>query len=343
MTPREEFSRQFKRFLDRYDRFVLSGHVRPDGDAVGACAALIYALQNMGKEAVLMTDGDPSRYTSVLEPFSLVPETVPVEEAGSCFTTGSSFAFIMLDCSEPDRTGRAAGGILAASASMSIDHHVTSTETADFNYCEPETSSASQILYGLLKLTGITITPAMANALFMGVAYDTGGFRHNNAAPESFAMAAELRALGADSSFMMNYLFHSVSLKESKVFAAAVEKSHLTKEGILICAMDGGDFARLGAGPKSADGVVGRLTEIQEAKVVCYLREIEDGIIRVNMRSKCEVNVARIAALYGGGGHVLAAGCTIKEPMLLAKQAITEAVRRQMQQLQDDQITEEED
>lgn len=332
-AERAAFAKQFLRFLNRYDRFVLSGHVRPDGDAVGACGALIFAIQNMGKEAVLIADGDPSRYTGIIDPITLVPEDMTIEEAGSLFKTGNSFAFIMLDCSEPERTGRAAGGIMAAQASMSIDHHVTSTEAADFNYCEPETSSASQILYGLLKLAEIEITPNMAAALFMGVSYDTGGFRHNNVDEESFLMAAEMRAKGADSSFLMNYLFHTVSFRESRVFAASLEHSKLYAGGILISCMDGADFSRMGAAPKAADGVVGRLTEIEEANVVCYLREIENGVIRVNMRSKCDVNVARIASMYGGGGHVLAAGCTIKEPMLLVKQAILEAIRKQMKEL----------
>lgn len=334
MMTREEFAKQFLRFLSRYDRFVLSGHVRPDGDAIGACATLAYVIEDMGKEAIICCDGDPIRYTSIIDPVRILPEETPIEEAGKCFTTGSNFAFIMLDCSEPDRTGRAAEGIMAAQASMSIDHHVTSTESADFNYCESETSSASQILYGLLKIAGITITKRMATSLFMGVAYDTGGFRHSNADTESFAMASELRSIGADSSFLMNYLFHSVSLKECRMYAASLDRAKMYKGGILVSCMTGADFARMGSAAKAADGVVGRLTEISEAKVVCYLREIEDGVIRVNMRSKCDVNVARVASLYGGGGHVLAAGCTIKEPMLLVKQKIVEAISRQMKELE---------
>ena len=86
----------------------------------------------------------------------------------------------------------------------------------------------------------------------------------------------------------------------------------------------------MGMNAKDADGVVGSLIEIEEAEVACYLREIEDGVIRVNMRSKSVVDVARIAALFGGGGHVRAAGCTCDDPMLLVKEKLLEAIRRQL-------------
>ena len=330
---RAEFAKQLSRFLTRYDRFLLSGHIRPDGDSVGACVALALAIREMGKEAIICFDGNPTRYTSVFETIKALPDDVPVSRAGDQFTTGRNFAFIMLDCSEPDRTGRAAEGIMAASASMSIDHHVTGKEAADFNYCEPTTSSASQILFGLFRLAGIPITKGMADGLFAGVAYDTGGFRHSNADAETFAMASELRSLGVDSSFYMNYLFHTVPFKGEKAFAAAVSKAKIYAGGVLVSCMTRQDFAQLGTSPQSADGVVGNLTEVEEATVVCYLREIDDGQIRVNMRSKCDVNVARVASVYGGGGHVMAAGCTAHDPMLLVKMNLLKAIYRQMREL----------
>ncbi|MBQ4188028.1 MAG: bifunctional oligoribonuclease/PAP phosphatase NrnA [Firmicutes bacterium] len=330
---RSEFARQLLRFMTRHERFVISGHVRPDGDAVGACTALALALKAMGKEALLCFDGDPSRYTRILASVPALPSGVEIRQAGDCFTTGHDFAFIMVDCSEPERTGRAKDAILYASSSLSVDHHVTGVEAADFSYCEPHTSSACQILYSLFKLAGIEISKEIASALFVGLAYDTGGFRHNNVNAESMAMAADLITAGADSSFLMNYLFYTHSFAEEKALAAAVEKAKLHSGGILISGLSNADFDKIGVSGKAADGVVGKLTEIEEAKVVCFLRETEDGGVRVNMRSKCEVNVARIASSYGGGGHVLAAGCTVYEPMMLVKQHLLEAIRRQMKEI----------
>ncbi len=327
---RADFAKQLYRFMNRYDRFLLSGHIRPDGDSVGVCTALGLALMDMGKEVRIVFDGDPGRYTGIVDPVPALPADVEVKDAGRCFETGSSFAFIMMDCSEPERTGRAADAIMAAEASMSIDHHVTSKETADFNYVESETGSTCEILYGLLKLAGVPITLPVANALFMGAAFDTGGFRHSNTSADTYAMAADLKGLGVDTTFYMNYLFHSRRFMEARAMSKALQNAKLYDDKILISCMSAKDFFMMGMNAKDADGVVGSLIEIEEAEVACYLREIEDGVIRVNMRSKSVVDVARIAALFGGGGHVRAAGCTCDDPMLLVKENLLEAIRRQL-------------
>ncbi len=320
------------RFMNRYDRFLLSGHVRPDGDSVGAVTALALALQNMGKEPMLVFDGDAKRYTDILAKIPVLPEDVPTSEAGRYFKTGRDFVFVMLDCSDPERTGRAADTIMACSSSLSIDHHVTNREACDFAYCESETSSASEILYSLFRLADIPIDLDMANALFMGVAFDTGGFRHSNTSADTLNMAADLRKIGVDSSFMMNYLFYTVSLEEARCYAAAIRNAKLYDNQTLIASLSLSDFARLGAKATSGEGIVGRLTEIEEAKVVIFLREIEQGTIRVNMRSKCDINVARIAGLFGGGGHVKAAGCTVNGPMQYVKEELLNAIDRQMEE-----------
>lgn len=327
---RSEFARQLSRFMNRYDRFLLSGHIRPDGDSVGVCTALALALQDMGKEAMIVFDGDASRYTGILSPVPALPEDIPVREAGHQFRTGSSFAFIMMDCSEPERTGRAAEAIMAAEASLCIDHHVTSKEAADFNYIESETGSTCEILYALLRLAEVPVTLPMATALFMGSAFDTGGFRHSSTSAETFAMAAELKSMGVDSTFLMNYLFHTRRFLEARALSKALQNAKLYDHQILISCMNAKDFFMMGMNAKDADGVVGSLIEIEEAEVACYLREIEDGVIRVNMRSKSKVDVARVASLFGGGGHVRAAGCTCEEPMLLVKEKLLDAIRKQL-------------
>ena len=327
---RADFAKQLYRFMNRYDRFLLSGHIRPDGDSVGVCTALGLALMDMGKEVCIVFDGDPSRYTKIVGHVPALPEDVEVKEAGKCFETGSSYAFIMMDCSEPERTGRAADAIMTAEASLCIDHHVTSKENADFNYVEAETGSTCEILYHLFKLAGVPITLPVANALFMGAAFDTGGFRHSNTSADTYAMAADLKNVGVDSTFYMNYLFHSRKFIEARAMSKALQNAKLYDGKILISCMSAKDFFMMGMNAKDADGVVGSLIEIEEAEVACYLREIEDGVIRVNMRSKSVVDVARIAALFGGGGHVRAAGCTCDDPMLLVKENLLEAIRRQL-------------
>ncbi len=321
---RREFSQTLKGFIHRYDRFVLSGHIRPDGDSVGACAALAFALQNMGKEAYICFDGDCSRYTKLLQPLPVL------DDEG--IRTICDFAFIMVDCAEPGRTGKAEDFIMRAKASLCIDHHVTSGEHADFNHVEPETSSASEVLYHLLQLCEVPVTLPMAEAFFVGVAFDTGGFRHSSASTETYRMIADLKEKGVDSTRILNALFHTRRYSEARGLGMAIRKSKLYDGQILMSCLTRGDYVQIAAQISDMDGVVGQLIEIDEAEVAVFMRENEEGNIRVNMRSKDKVDVARVASLFGGGGHVKAAGCTITEPMLLAKEQVLAAIRRQLEE-----------
>ncbi len=321
-VERSEFARTFRNFLGRYDSFVLSGHIRPDGDSVGACAALSFLLEAMGKKAAVVLDGDCRRFTGLIPAFPVLDD--------KALASFGSFAFIMLDVAEPGRTGRAEDFIMQAKASLCIDHHSSAREYTDFFYCEPESSSASELLYHLLKEAGFPINAPMAEALYMGVAFDTGGFRHSSTTAETYRMAAELMELGADATRLLNGLFHSKSFSECRGLSLAIRKSKLYEGGILVCCLTMGDVYQVQSQMAELDGVAGALNEIEEAEVVCVLREMDDGAIRVNMRSKSKVDVARVASGFGGGGHVRAAGCTIADPMLLVKENLLAAIRRQL-------------
>ncbi len=339
---RDEFARQFHRFLDKYDRFLLSGHIRPDGDSVGVCFALGYALEQMGKEVLICLDGDASRYLELIRPLPLLPEDTELRDASRCFKTGKNFAFLMLDCSEPERTGRAADAILYAAASLSVDHHITSKEAADFNYSEPESSSTCEVLYHLMKLCSIPLDRDIASALFMGVSFDTGGMRHSNTSADTYQMVADLKRMGVDTTYFTNKLFHTKSLQEMKALAAAIRASKIYrginreegKNDILISYLSQQDMSRNGFSNQDAEGVVGYLTEIDDAETVVFLREIMPDQIRANMRSKAVVDVARVASLFGGGGHVRAAGCTFQDPPLLVRQKLLDAIRLQLKELE---------
>jgi phosphoesterase RecJ-like protein len=313
-------------FIHRYDRFVLSGHIRPDGDSVGACGAMALALQAMGKEAYICLDGDATRYTDLLTPLPILSD----DEAQHI----GKFAFIMLDCCEPGRTGKAEAFIMRGESSLCIDHHVTSKEYADFNYVESQTTSVSEVLYYLMQEANIPVTKEMAEALFVGVAFDTGGFRHSSTTSATYRMAADLVDKGANQTKLMNALFHTKKFSEARGLSLAIRKAKLYDGCILMSCLSQGDFFQIAAHLSDTDGVVGDLIEIQEAEVAVFMRENEDGTIRVNMRSKESVDVARVAALFGGGGHIRAAGCTVSGPMLLAKEKLLAALRLQLTEQQ---------
>ena len=321
---REDFVCEFRRIVNRYDKFVISGHIKPDGDSVGACTALALYLMSCHKTVSVVYDGQTERYGEIA---ALAPSFAP---GGEYEETRGEFVFIMLDCCEPKRTGGAQGYLDQAVTSLCVDHHVGGETYAMYQLVEDSASSTCEILYSLFQQEGIPITGEMAKALFVGVAFDTGGFRHSTTTADTFRMAADLKEIGVDSTGILNSLFHTRGFIESKVLSAVLRKAKLYEGQIVMSCMEQKDFLTLGTGAEDAEGVVAYLAEIREAEAAVYLREIEPGTIRVNMRSKERIDVAKAARQFGGGGHIRAAGCTLEEPMLLVKQKILEELKKQL-------------
>lgn len=308
------FSKLLWRFIQRHERFLLSGHVRPDGDSIGACACMDAILTAMGKEVRILCDPKPSFVEELGVQGHFVPDDLGLKEIRKAFATGDDFAFLMLDCAQASRTGRGEGALLMAKESMAIDHHVSSEDLneASFTYVDANASSCCEILYRLLDELEIALPMEAARALFIGICFDTGGFRHSNTSWETFQIASELTRLGVDNSRIMNAIFYSKSFRELKALGLALEKANLLEEDILITGVTLAEFEERGLSHHDAEGVIGILTEVKDADTVIFLRQVDADQVRVNMRSKGKIDVSRIAANFGGGGHRLAAGCTLK-------------------------------
>ena len=324
---REEFSLLLRSFLEKHDRFIIAGHEGPDGDCIGSAVALGLAIRNMGKEAYIFYDSD-GPIVKEAEVSDLLPP-VSLEEARK-IAAEAPYAFLMVDCSEDKRLGD--GSFLPEQAIdfLCIDHHKQSETPKRLTYVEDHTIATCEILYYLLTIAKIPITREMAGALYLGLATDSGGFRHPGTSEDTYKAAAALIELGADPTRTLNRQFHTHAFKEYKVMAAVFKKMKLYEGGIVMAAMTRGDLAKIGASPEEASGMVSHLAEVEEAQVAIYLRELEDEKINCSLRSRDDTDVSKVARSFGGGGHIHAAGCTICEPLLLAKKLVLEAVRAEM-------------
>ena len=319
----QEFAPVLDAFIKRHDRFILCGHVRPDGDSVASCLAMAYVLKAAGKEPQIYYEGDISHYFWLDQPFEVLNADTLLK------ATRGKFAWMVLDAADPARTGEAAVCFDLCQESLCIDHHVTKGY-ADHNLIVPEATSASEVIFRVLEQMNYPFGKPEATALFTGIAFDTGGFRHSSMRPEIYGIADTLAEAGAPITPIMNGLFHTRSLLEQKVRGTVLAKAKLYHGRIVAAEMEGKDLLRLGAGPNHCEGVVADLMEVEEAEAAVFLRELENGQIRVNMRSKEYVDVAACAKHFGGGGHVRAAGCTLPGPMLLAKKQILEELEKQL-------------
>ena len=323
---REDFVPVLMDFINRYDRFLVAGHLNPDGDCIGAATAMALALQSMGKEAFVYFDGPVDGYAAMADVFP----TLDLEEAIALMDM-KPCAFMLLDASDDKRLGKGRDLPAKAVDFICIDHHIQDNIYARMTYVEDHTCATCEIIYHLFRFAGIPINRRMANALFMGIAYDTGGFRHTYTTSSTYRIAGELIDMGADHKKILNLMYHTRSLKEMKVLGEVYRKAKLYEDGILMAEMSRADFLKTGADPDEVSGLVGSLAETAEALITVFMRETAEGKINVSLRSKGKTDVSKVGRVFGGGGHAQSAGCLHDGPMLLAKEELLKAVRAEMQ------------
>lgn len=282
-------------------RVVLFPHVNPDGDSVGSCAALSMALCEAGVDCSVYSGSVP-KYTQYINRETFTDDPAKVMEADIA---------VAVDCSEEHRLDSRLDAFRSARVKMCIDHHVNKTGFGDLYYIDEDAAAVCEIVYELIKAAAVPITGDIANAIYMGIITDTGGFRYSNTTPHTHRIAAELMETGVDHMEIMVNLFNNKSLKKVRCESKAIERMLLFAEGKgVISYLTGGEMAALDAHSQDADEIIDRLRDIEGVEMAAYLEEREDGI-KVSMRAKTDSSVLEICRRNGGGGHAKAAGCTM--------------------------------
>ncbi|MGO8672793.1 MAG: DHH family phosphoesterase [Capsulimonadaceae bacterium] len=302
------------------ETIVMACHVNPDGDALGSMVGLALGLAPLGKTLTLLSaDGVPEMYR-FLPGVDLIQTTSNTE---------SFDLAIVLDSGDLERVGSSVLPVVGRARRMiDIDHHSSGT-FGDIVVLESVAASTCEIVYDVLLQLGVPLTPEIATCLFTGVITDTGSFRFQNVTPSTFRIAANLIEHGAPPAYVSERVFDNRSLAATRLLGAALNSLHYTEdERIVWATITAADFIRCGASDADTEGIVNFARGVRGADVGMLLREVGDGSVRISLRSQDTVNVANVAKEFGGGGHRMAAGCTLPPPLAQAESRIVEAVRR---------------
>ncbi|MBA4347516.1 MAG: DHH family phosphoesterase [Clostridiales bacterium] len=294
------------RFLRMYDDILLIAHVSPDGDTLGSCFALYGALLELGKQAqVVCEDPVPAIYRFL--PFA--DQLIPPEQARP------AEAVVCVDCADIGRTGRCRPLFQAAKATLNIDHHGTNDRYADSNYVQ-KAGATGELIFNVITCLKITLNKNVASCLYAAITTDTGNFSYSNTTPQTMRIAADILDTGIDLPYLNRCLFRTVPFHKLKLHALGVRKAKLYEFGrIAISYITLGEIASCGATNEDTEGIIDSIRDIDTVEVAALLRESEDGLIRVSLRGKTCADVSKIATQLGGGGHRLAAGCTMQPPI----------------------------
>jgi phosphoesterase RecJ-like protein len=304
------------RQMEQRDRFVLTSHARPDGDAIGSALACCQVLRAMGKQAdVVLHDGVPRIYRGL-------PFADQVLQANR--VAGDYEAAIILECDSIHRT-RLEG--LEDRFLISIDHHISGRPFADVNWIDPHAVATGEMVFRLAREAGTPFSPEIATCLYTALMTDTGSFMFQGTNEHTFALARELVLAGADPSHCARSIYFAHSVAKMRLLGEALR--NLNTEGHVGWTwVTQNQMESCGAKEEDCEGLVNYVLSIGEVEVAALFRELPDGRYRVSLRSKGKLDVARVAERFGGGGHECASGCSLDGPLASAVRQVLEMLRR---------------
>ena len=312
------------------DRFLVTTHENPDGDALGSLLATKLALDQLGKDSVMYLGGEaplPGEYSWM--PLGKLRRQLPEDAVDR--------ALLALDCANESRLGPDAKALLAAPLIVNVDHHHDNSRFGQVNLVVADASSTGEVLRDVLDALGVEITPDIAEALYIALVTDTGRFQYANTTPRALRLAAELVEAGADAHKIFQVVYESVQFAKLKLLARALERAQVYEGGRLVISYQlRDDFEQVGAAEPYSEGIIDFLRAVEGADMAALIREPPRGDAerRVSLRSSSdELDVSEIARRSGqGGGHRQAAGFSSEASI----DEITETIRREFAAATDD-------
>ncbi|MEW5909347.1 MAG: bifunctional oligoribonuclease/PAP phosphatase NrnA [Thermodesulfobacteriota bacterium] len=296
---------------------LVASHANPDGDAIGSLIAMGLTLSGLGKGTTLYNE---SPIPAVYRFLSGVQRVVDRLDGLKLFDTA-----VVLDCGDVQRLGDAGPEIERIPLVINIDHHVTNSRFGRFNVVDPSACATSEIIYRLISGMDVSIDLDIASALYTGILTDTGSFRFSNTNQAAFEICGKLVSLGVDPYRIAQRVYGTYSLGRIKLLNLALDSIEISKNGKLsLMAVTRNMMSETKTRPEDIDGLINYAKGIQDVKVAVLIQELNQhpknksqgpSHYHVSLRSDGTVDVAAIAAEFGGGGHSSAAGFSVESTL----------------------------
>jgi len=305
-----------------HERFLLTTHENPDGDALGSLLAAKLAFDQLGKDSIMVLYGDaplPGEYAFM--PLADLRRRWPDDI--------SERVFVAVDCANESRI--ADTDVLGrVPLTIDIDHHHDNSAFGDVNLIVSDASSTGEVLRDVFRELDVELTPEIAEALYIALVTDTGRFQYTNTTPKALRLAAELVEAGANVHRIFQGVYESVQFAKLKLLARALERAQVYEGGrIVISYLLRTDFVEVGAAEPYSEGIIDYLRAVEGADMAVLIREpprADGPTRRVSLRASVdELDVSAIARKSGGGGHRQAAGFSSEASV----EEISDFVRRE--------------
>ncbi len=312
--------------IERYNRFVITTHVNPDGDALGSEMAMARYLQQRGKQVSILNSSPTPETFHFLDPKQQMQQFDPDRHIE--VLTSSDVLFI-LDISDWQRL-RELGELVQTLPieKVCIDHHLRDGRFVDVDVIHPQASSTGELLYELFLGLGAKLTVPICEALYTAILTDTGGFRFSNTSPRVMRIAADLMERGIDRQRIYREIYESQPLTRVKLMARMLDNLTLGCGGRLAWMHVTQDMlTAVGTTMKDTEGFSDFPRTIQGVEVALLFLELEDGDVKISFRSQGTVAINALARRFGGGGHEFASGARTEGPIEAAMERVVTAAK----------------
>lgn len=309
----------FQYAFDKADKVLVTTHVDPDGDAIGSLTAMGQALKQMGKRVtVACDDAAPQRFRYL---------TMADEVVAEPYGRDRYNLLVVLDCGDESRAGHVYANLPEPRPTIiNIDHHITNTYFGDLNLVDGEATSTTEILYGLFLKMGVEITAEIAESLLTGLVTDTLGFGTVGVTARTLRTAADLVDAGASLSDITMRALNMRNMETIQLWRSGLNSMNY-EDGLAWSAIADRERQAIGYRGTSSVGLVNLLADVDIVNMSAVLMEMSDGSVKVGFRCRPPYNVAEVAVSLGGGGHALAAGCTLPGPLDQAEATVVAACK----------------
>lgn len=299
---------------------AIISHVNPEADTLGSALAAYFILRDLGKE-VAIYNADPVPKRLLLLPGA--KEVIHSDRIARRFDV-----YLVLDTSDPERTGGLLDGLPPQSLVINIDHHMTNTHFGSLNWVDEMASSVGEMVYQLFKEMKAPISAEAATNLYAAIHTDTGSFRFSNTTSSSLRAAAELIELGAKAEEVAEQLYEQQDVRVVRFLGKLLAGMEQSEDGaIAYLVVRHSDLEAAGIGAEETEGFINYPRSLKGVKVALVFNEVSPGVVKVSFRSKGQVDVAKIAGIFQGGGHRNAAGCTTSGSLAEVMEKVLAEVR----------------
>jgi phosphoesterase RecJ-like protein len=300
--------------------FVITAHVRLDGDALGSELALYLMLKDMGKKAVIYNqDETPTQYRFLPGAQNIVNELDNI---------GQYDVGVVLDCSNLERVGEKSEQIGKIKTLINIDHHISNGGFCQLSMLDGQASSTGELLYRLMREMRCNMTKDICTNLYAAIITDTGGFRYSSTHRDTLLAAGDLVENGANPQWISENIYESDSPVRLKLLAKVLETMSLDLEnrvGSLFVTQEA--LLKTGASLDHSEGFIDIPRTVKGIDVSVLYSQLENKYFKISLRSKGQINVEKVARKFGGGGHINAAACRIGGDIEEIKMLIAEAIK----------------